>query len=224
MKIEQRMDMRMEERMLQRMDMKLNMDMIEKINQKVDMKMEQKMNQRLEQKQEQRMNQKMNMNIINRITQKPKPKEPKPKPPIEDIGFFDNSLKKRKLVTKEYGKKQTGSFDVYTKVKGKEVLIGSRLTERAAKDVGTSVVLFGNKKAGALSASIILKATSGPARNIQTRNEFQRFGQAFRPSKSNKPGVFVQRETTNILTGRLGTKQEKIAIKQSRKGGMFSLV
>lgn len=217
LRIDERLDRRLEQKITQKFEDKLDL----KLDSKLNLKQEQKLNQRVQQRLSPKVTTttKLVPNVV---------KPPRPKPPKQRIGFEDNTLfKRKKLIKGKSGKKSFGSFDVYTKVKGKEVLVASRVTEQAGKDIGVAQTLFGGKKASALSASIILKPVSGPARQVQTRGEFARFGQAFRPGKRDAL-TLVQKERTNILTGRLGTAQEKRDISLARKstykkGGVFKI-
>ena len=129
---------------------------------------------------------------------------------------------KRKVATKVKVKKSFGSFDVYTRVKGKEVLVAPSVTKEAGLDIGAATTLFGKPgKATALSASIILKPSKAQARKVSTRGEFGKVKDMFRVGKVSGKGAtltLVQKETK-----RLGTSPERKAIIESRKGGILNL-
>jgi hypothetical protein len=155
--------------------------------------------------------------FIDRISPRQSPK-PVLKPKI-DFSFKSpgGENPKRKMISKKNSnKKSFGSFDLVTRVRGKEKTIATRLTRTAALDLGTAVTLFGNKKASSLSASIILKPSKEKVLNVQTKGEFARFGNIFRQGKTKSKGaseVFVQKDFM-----RLGTSNERRQIVESRGG------
>lgn len=121
---------------------------------------------------------------------------------------------------KKTKKQRPSSVNVFTRVRGKEVLLVPNVTERAALDIGTAQTLFGKGKATALSASIILKPSKKPARKVTTKGEFGKYKDVFRIGKVPGKGAYltlVQKEKV-----RLAYPQERIAIVQSRKskGGL----
>lgn len=204
---------------------KFNELSIDKINEKSDTKLNQQQenNQQLTQEFKQELRQQFNQ-PVNQIDRTPR-NEPRPEAPktIKEISFpsMSTTSKSKRLFKRVNPKKTVGSFDVYTRVKGKEVLIAPRVTKQAGLDIGAITTLRGSRKASALSASIILKSDPLAPRQVQTSGEFGRASNIFRVGKvsgKNAALTLVQKQGV-----RLGTTQERIAIVQSRKRGILSL-
>lgn len=139
----------------------------------------------------------------------------KPRLPSSDLSLVKRSTSKISKRPKQ------SAYELSTRVRGKERIVASGLSERAALDIGTIVALRGGKNASSLSASIILRKTSGPIRNVQTRGEFAQYKNIFRPGKVQARGselTLVQKDFY-----RLGTREERTDIQRARKGGVFSL-
>jgi hypothetical protein len=213
-----KLDMKLEQRMLnEKLDARLDNKLQERLQQKLDKKLEQKLNQKMEQKLSQRELLKLQTPQIRVTTRTPKPREIK-KPKKLDLPFptFEGVKKKRREL-EVVNKSKANSYELLTRVKGKETLIGSRLTKQAALDIGTATTLFGKGKASALSASIILRASKEKAVKVSTRGEFAKFGGLFREGKVKGKGAeitLVQKERA-----RLNFQPERLAITKSRRGG-----
>lgn len=144
------------------------------------------------------------------------PKEPPRTPPPPIIKPLLPFVRKE---TKEYGTKSKLSklgFDVFSKIKGKQVKIGSAYTKEAGLDFGAE---FLKSK---LAATFSLRPSKSVAKISKTTGAFTKYSSEFRTYKIKKgkkiplEDTFIQKRGT-----RLGTRSEVNLLQGSRRGGFF---
>jgi hypothetical protein len=141
--------------------------------------------------------------------------ETNPKLALTPKIFLNQSSKSKGRKNLLFGIPKARSVSLYTKVRRKEVLVASNLTPREAINLGIETTLFGNRKAGALSASIILKPSSRAPRKINVPNLLPKYGNVFRLGKTKVKGanlVLVQRNRSRLVSGK-----ERTLIVNSRR-------